>query len=161
MQSVRGLEYARKALAIGEKLRSPPVICNATLFVGWHLAATGKLAEGLPHIERGWEMANQANQTFLAFMGASFRSGWPGANWRRDMQESKESQAGAGQACHRLGAGVASVVAGAVAIADRKADGSAQRLRHARLSKSIRGHRTRQPPCAAALPRNVVARGGG
>jgi class 3 adenylate cyclase len=71
-----GITYGRKALAIGEKLQSTPVVALANTPLGWHLAAAGKLAEGLALIEKAWEMADRANLTFVAYMSATFLGNW-------------------------------------------------------------------------------------
>jgi class 3 adenylate cyclase len=88
MESERGLDYARRALEIGEKLKSRPVIANAQIFVGFFLAATGKLREGFELMERAWQTADEDNLTLIAFTAAAFR-GILGFSGRRDPRDAK------------------------------------------------------------------------
>ncbi|MDP2948211.1 MAG: protein kinase [Chloroflexota bacterium] len=71
------ITYGRKALAIGEKLQSEPVVALANSFLGHHLVVAGRLAEGLALLEKAWEMADRANLTFVAFLSAF----WVGVWW--------------------------------------------------------------------------------
>jgi hypothetical protein len=52
-----GLEAGRRSLKIGQRLGHAVVIANATALMGWHLAWTGRVNEGLAHLDAAYEAA--------------------------------------------------------------------------------------------------------
>ncbi|HVO24181.1 MAG TPA: protein kinase, partial [Candidatus Margulisiibacteriota bacterium] len=84
----KGLDYAQRALAIGERLNSRPVIASGLIFTGNFLSACGRWREGLACMERGWSIADQDNLPFVAYLGADMR-GRMSLTGRRDPQDAK------------------------------------------------------------------------
>jgi class 3 adenylate cyclase len=74
-QNEEGLAAAERALAIGERLGHEAVRANAKLLQGWHLAYTGRTAEGLAIIEEGYADGVRLDQPILAYLGTTLGSG--------------------------------------------------------------------------------------
>jgi hypothetical protein len=66
-----GPEAARRSLKIGQRLGHAVVIANATALMGWHLAWTGRVNEGLAHLDAAYEAAVELNQPITAWL-----AGW-------------------------------------------------------------------------------------
>ncbi len=73
LQVEMGLDYSRRALTIGETINSKPAIALGRIFVGWFLWASGKIGEGIEMMESGYRVADEADLTFVAFLGAWWR----------------------------------------------------------------------------------------
>jgi class 3 adenylate cyclase/tetratricopeptide (TPR) repeat protein len=84
----KGLDYAQRVLAIGERRNSRPVIANGLIFLGQLFQWSGRLREGADYIERGWTIADADNLPFVAFLGASF-GGIGSLRGLRDPQDAK------------------------------------------------------------------------
>ncbi len=84
----KGLDYAQRALAIGERLAARPVIAIGLVFAGWFRTASGLMRQGLDEMERGWTIADEDNLPFVAFLGADLR-GIAALYGRRDPQDAK------------------------------------------------------------------------
>jgi tetratricopeptide (TPR) repeat protein len=70
LRNREGLEAARRSLEIGERLGHAAVIANAKLLVGWHLAFTGRVAEGLAQLQTAHEAAVELNQPIIAWLAS-------------------------------------------------------------------------------------------
>jgi len=77
------LGHGRRALEIGERLKSRTVTANALVFVGYGLASSGKLGEGFESLEKAWNMADEQGLTFVSFLAASMMAPFNGLG-RRD-----------------------------------------------------------------------------
>ena len=84
----KGLDYAQRALAIGERLNTRPVIASGLIFTGNFLTVSGRWREGLACMERGWTIADEDNLPFVAYLGADMR-GRMSLTGRRDPQDGK------------------------------------------------------------------------
>lgn len=73
-RSQEGAEVARRALEVGERLGNEAVEANARILLGGHLGSLGRVAEGLRHIEEGYEQAVSLGQPILAWVGAAVRT---------------------------------------------------------------------------------------
>jgi class 3 adenylate cyclase len=67
------LEYTRRALDIGERLQSRPIIASALAFDGIFRAMTGELRHGAELLERSLKMAEEEGLTFVIFLATVFR----------------------------------------------------------------------------------------
>jgi transcriptional regulator with XRE-family HTH domain len=69
-----GLAASRRALSMDAAL-APDDRWFAPTPAGWHLAADGKLAQGLAILERAWKASNGFN-VMESFVASAFRSNW-------------------------------------------------------------------------------------
>jgi hypothetical protein len=58
-------------LKIGHRLGHAVFIANATALMGWHLAWTGRVNDGLAHLDAAYEAAVELNQPITAWL-----AGW-------------------------------------------------------------------------------------
>jgi hypothetical protein len=67
----QGLEAARRAMEIAERIGDDLLWAGAAQAYGWHAIASGWLREGLTTEERAFEVADREQRPFLAFMGSN------------------------------------------------------------------------------------------
>jgi tetratricopeptide (TPR) repeat protein len=87
-QSERIIAHGRRALEIGELLKSRTVTANALVFVGYGLVNSWKFAQGFEYLEKAWNMADEQGLTFVSFLAASMLAPMNGF-YRRDPQTGK------------------------------------------------------------------------
>ena len=65
-----GIENARRAKEIAQRLGNEVLEANAESVYGWNLAFSGHLAEGFAAMEHAWSIGDRLNHTFVAFASA-------------------------------------------------------------------------------------------
>jgi class 3 adenylate cyclase len=76
MRNEEGLRASSRALEIADELGSEALWANAAVLHGWLVTSSGKIAEGLDFLERGWEVADRLNHVMVGFLATWFRCGW-------------------------------------------------------------------------------------
>jgi len=134
LENDRALDLAQRALAIGEKLGSRPVIAHAQIFLGFALVRQGRLRAGLDLIERAQRIGEAENLAFVTFLGASFLGGFhfgtrrdprTGNKWaRRELAKPHQATASLMHSTIEGGLGMCLVLAGEMDEAHRIAEGN-------------------------------------